>query len=314
MIPQNKNYNSYQINYLLLLVLSLVSLNLTAKELAITFDDSPRFAKGYFDGPTRAKKLIKNLKDHHVKQVAFFSVSKRIDAEGEKRLQAYNEAGHIIANHTHSHPDFNKITLQQYLDDFSQADFYLSQYTNFRKLFRYPYLREGDTIEKRDGMRKALKDKGYTNAYITLNNYDWYIESLFQKAINQGVEIDLKRMSRFYVDVLVESIEYYDQMAITHLGRSPKHVLLLHEMDISALFIGDLVIELRSQGWEIITPEQAYEDKISNYKTEMPFKYNPGRIAEIAKDKGKKKGLWHNSLDEKYLEERFQNEVLNPQK
>ena len=297
-------------NYLFPILLTCLSNCLIAKELAITFDDSPRIAKGYFDGPTRAKKLIQNLKDHQVEQVAFFSVSKKIDTEGEKRLQAYSDAGHIIANHTHSHPDFNKLTLEQYLDDFSQADLYLSQYNSFRKFFRFPYLREGDTLEKRDGMRTALKTKGYINAYITLNNYDWYMESLFQNAIKQGIEIDFERMSRFYVDVLMESIGYYDQMAITHLGRSPKHVLLLHEMDISALFIGDLIDELRNEGWKIITPKQAYKDVISNYQTEKLYKFNPGRIGEIAKDNGQNKKLWHSSLDEKYLEQRFKKDVL----
>jgi peptidoglycan/xylan/chitin deacetylase (PgdA/CDA1 family) len=295
----------------LILILTFFSFNTGAKEIAITFDDSPRSAQGYNDGPTRAKKLIKNLQDHDVKQVAFFSVSKQLDEEGKKRLSAYNDAGHIIANHTHSHPDINKLTFQEYKQDFLLADSHLNTYKNFRKWFRYPYLREGDSLEKRDGMRALLKQKGYINAYITLNNYDWYIESLFQKAVKEGIKIDLEALKHFYVDVMMEGIEYYDEMAITHLGYSPKHVLLLHEMDISALFIGDLVDELRKKGWSIITPEDAYTDQISEYKAEKTMKYNPGRIAEIAKSKGQTKGFWHETLDEKYLQERFEKEVLN---
>lgn len=288
-----------------------ISFTILAKEIAITFDDSPRVALGYFDGPTRANKLIKALKQHGVKQVAFFSVSKKLDEEGEKRLTAYSDAGHIIANHTHSHPDINKLSFEQYKNDFLTADSLLSPYKNFQKWFRFPYLREGDTIEKRDGMRALLQEKGYINAYITLNNYDWYIESLFQKAVKDKVEIDFDALRQFYVDVLMESIQYYEQMAVTHLGRSPKQVLLLHEMDVSALFIGDLVDELRKQGWSIITPEQAYSDPVADYKTKQLMKFNPGRIGEIARDKGQKKGLWHKTLDEKYLQERFEKEVLN---
>tara|TARA_Y100000768_G_C23986273_1_gene689029 strand:- start:4346 stop:4675 length:330 start_codon:yes stop_codon:yes gene_type:complete len=109
----------------------------------------------------------------------------------------------------------------------------------------------------------------------------------------------------------MESIEYYDQMARQHLKRSPKHILLLHEMDISALFIGDLVIALRKKGWKIITPEEAYNDPISKYETNQIFPYNPGRIGEIAKDRGQQSGLWHISCDEVYLEKRFKEEVLN---
>ena len=108
---------------------------------------------------------------------------------------------------------------------------------------------------------------GYFNAYITLKNWDWFIESLFQEAIKDGVTIDMQRMSSFYVQTLMESINHYDQMAVRHLGRSPKHVLLLHEMDISALFIGDVVDELRQSGWNIISIEQAYADDIANYQS-----------------------------------------------
>lgn len=282
-----------------------------AKELAITFDDSPRHATGYFDGKTRALKLIEQLKQNDVPQVAFFSVSSRLDDKGIDRLNLYANAGHIIANHTHSHPDFNQLTLAEYRENFLKADKALSTFNNYKKWFRFPYLREGNTQQKRDGMRKLLADKGYLNAYITLNNYDWYMENLFQQAIKQGKDVDLERMSRFYVQQLIESIEYYDQLAIKHLGYSPKHVLLLHEMDISALFIGDLVKELREQGWKIISVEDAYTDKIAHYQTENIFKFNPGRVGEIAKDNGQTKMLWHHSLDEKHLKQQFEQQVLN---
>jgi hypothetical protein len=77
--------------------------------------------------------------------------------------------------------------------------------------------------------------------------------------------------------------------------------VLLHEMDISALFVGDLVDELRRKGWRIINPEEAYTDEIAQYQPQGVFSYNPGRIGEIARDKGQKTGLWHTTLDEEYL-------------
>ena len=295
-----------------LITVMILCLGFTAngKEIAITFDDSPRAAKGYMDGPTRAKKLITNLKQHGVSQVAFFSVSNKLDTEGIERLKTYSNAGHIIANHTHTHPDFNKLTLEEYTQNFLIADEKLSQFETFRKMFRFPYLREGNTEEKRDGFRKLLKDKSYFNAYITLNNYDWYIETLFQQAIKEHAKFDINAMSKFYVDVLIESIEYYDEMAVNYLDRSPKHVLLLHEMDISAMFIGDLVDELRNRGWKIISVDEAYTDDIAKHQSELVMPYNPGRIGEIARKNGQKKGLWHKTLNEKYLKKRFETEVL----
>lgn len=102
--------------------MSFISFPLHSKEIAITFDDSPRHASGHFDGPTRSAKLISELKKHKVKQVAFFSVSERLNEEGVKRLKSYSAAGHIIANHTHSHPNFNELSLEDYSADFILAD------------------------------------------------------------------------------------------------------------------------------------------------------------------------------------------------
>jgi len=295
----------------LLLLITLLNIpNGISKELAITFDDSPRAANGLLSGPERANKLVAVLAKHQVKQVAFFSVSKHLNSEGISRLNIYSDAGHLIANHSHDHPDFNTSSLTQYINNFLQADKQLKQFSTFTKMYRFPYLREGNTPEKRDGMRATLDKFGYKNAYITLNTYDWYIENLFQAALARGEEVNLERMKRFYVEVMMESIEYYDTLAVQHLNRSPKHVLLLHEMDISALFIGDLIDELRRRHWNIISPEQAYNDVISQMVTKKVLPYNPGRIGEIARDKGQKKQLWHKSLDETYLTEKFNKDVL----
>ncbi|NVJ59613.1 MAG: polysaccharide deacetylase family protein [Gammaproteobacteria bacterium] len=280
------------------------------KKIALTLDDSPRSANGYFDGETRSKKLIQLLDDKEVSQVAFFSVSSRLDDEGSERLMRYAKAGHIIANHTHTHPDFNKLTLDEYKQDFLKAHHSLKDYPNFKPWFRFPYLREGDTREKIDSMRNLLKKMDYTNVYITQNNYDWYLESLFQKAVKSGQKFQIDNIKELYVDLMMQSIRYYDDMAIQHLNRSPKHILLLHEMDITALFLGDLIDQLRAEGWQIISPEEALEDPIAKIETKSIFKFNPGRIGEIAKDNDQKKGLWHSSLEENFIEQQFQERVL----
>lgn len=281
-----------------------------AKQIAFTFDDAPRQANGYFDGPTRAKALIKELQEHGIKQAAFFATTSHLNEEGKARLKAYANAGHVIANHTHTHPDINKTSLEDYLQEITTAHNKIKDYPNFKPWFRFPYLREGDTQQKRDGVRAYLAQNGYRNAYITLNNYDWYIENLFQDALKNGKEVDFEKLKNFYIDVIIQGAQYYDELAVKYLGHSPKHVILLHEMDITALFVGDLADAFRENGWQVISPEKAYQDPIASYQTERIMKYNPGRIGEIAKDKGQTTQLWHHTLDEAYLKARFDKEVV----
>lgn len=274
------------------------------KEVALTFDDAPRGATS-LSGTERASLLINNLKEAGVSKVAFFANSKKLTNEGRERISFFGEAGHSIANHTHSHPEFNKTAAEVFIKDIRAADSQLKTFPNFIKWFRFPMLREGDTLEKRDKAREELERLSYFNAYITVNNYDWHMDLLYQKAKKAGKSINMDALRKTYLQVLMESMNYYDQMAIDTIGRSPKHVLLLHENDLAALFIKDFVLEPRKQGWKIIEPAEAYKDEIATYTTKSVLKANPGRVGEIAHDKKWKGDLWHEACDEEYLDKLF---------
>lgn len=88
-----------------------------------------------------------------------------------------------------------------------------------------------------------------------------------------------------YVDVLLQSIEFYDDIAQAQLGRSPRHVLLLHENDLAALFVPQLITALRADGWDIIPAQNAFNDPISQIFPETEFN-GQGRIAAIAHAQG----------------------------
>jgi peptidoglycan-N-acetylglucosamine deacetylase len=296
----------------LLFLCLLFSLQKTlAREIALTFDDSPRFAKGYFDGPTRAQRLIKSLQEANVNQVAFFTNSSFMDEEGTQRIQSYIDAGHLIANHTHSHPDFNKTSLEKYIQEFDRAHDQLKDLATFVPWFRFPYLREGNDLIKRDGMREHLNKKSYINAYITVDFSDWHLEYLFQEAIKQNKNLDLNLVKKIYIENALAAAEYYDEMAIRYLKRSPKHVMLLHETDLAALFIADLALAFRAAGWKIITPTEAYTDDLLNFRVKDPLPNNPGRISELAYERGlERKYLWAPQNNIKELTNTFQ-ELIN---
>ncbi len=69
-------------------------------------------------------------------------------------------------------------------------------------------------------------------------------------------------MQKLFLEHLIGALNFYDDLAIKTLGYSPKHVMLLHEVDATVMFIDALVKELRSRGWKIISAEDAYNDKM----------------------------------------------------
>ena len=256
-----------------------------AQEIALTFDDAPTGHSEFQSGAARTTELIKKLREVNVSQVAFFVVTSRVDSMGKLRLKRYAEAGHIIANHTHSHARIDRIGIDNYIDDIFKADAILRSLPGFKPWLRFPYLDEGRTLAHRDALRKALTENGYFNGYVTVDNYDWYLNRLFRTAVAEKKEINWDKLRSLYIDHLWKSIQFYDRLARETLGRSPKHVLLLHENDLAALFITDLVQFIRGKGWTIISPVEAYRDPIA---TAIPnvLLNNQGRVAALAREKG----------------------------
>lgn len=56
--------------------------------------------------------------------------------------------------------------------------------------------------------------------------------------------------------------DYYDQLALRTLQRSPRHVLLLHVRAINAAWLGDILLAFQQQGWQWIDSEYAYRDPL----------------------------------------------------
>jgi peptidoglycan-N-acetylglucosamine deacetylase len=280
----------------------LAAFQLNAQQIAITFDDAPTHDSPLLTGDERTLRIIKHLKNNGVRQAAFFVLTGSINSEGHKRLTKYSDAGHLLANHSHSHLWIHEVGTDQYVRDVIKADSILNRYHSYVKWFRYPYLNEGRTIGSRDSIRLALKNLHLTNAYVTVDNYDWYLNNLLQRAVKDSRKVNQDKLRAAYIDHIYSSIVFYDNLARTHLGRSPKHVLLLHENDLSALFLGDLIRYLHQRGWKIISPKEAYHDPIAGQIPDVLFN-GQGRIAAIAREKGiPARELVQLSEDEVYLD------------
>ncbi|HNW19070.1 MAG TPA: polysaccharide deacetylase family protein, partial [Sphingorhabdus lacus] len=190
---------------------------------------------------------------------------------GERRIAAYVRAGHVIANHSWSHRQLTAVPALEYLDDIDKAHAWLRPQPGFRPWFRFPYLDEGGPDKaKRDAVRQGLIQRQLRNGYVTADGSDWNLETLTIEAAKAGKEMDIEALRKLYVASQMSGVEYHDELARRTLGRSPAHVLLLHETDLAALFIGDLVAELKRHGWTIITADEAFADPVGKLEPDVP--------------------------------------------
>jgi peptidoglycan/xylan/chitin deacetylase (PgdA/CDA1 family) len=283
------------------LVLIVLTYQLPAQEIAITFDDAPTPDGPLFSGPERAGRILSHLKNNKV-EAAFFVVTGSINAHNNERIGKYARAGHLIANHTHTHQWIHEIGTRAYANDVKTADSILRTYKGFVGWFRYPFLDEGRSIPVRDSLRMVLSELRLTNGYVTVDTYDWYINNLLKQAKLNNAKVDEDALRKIYIEHVFNSMLFYDRVARQHLGRSPKHVLLLHENDLAAMFLGDLLKHLKAQGWKIISPRVAYEDPIAKKIPDVLFN-GQGRVAAIAREQGvPPRELVQESEDEAFLE------------
>ena len=285
------------------------------KRIALTFDDAPR-ARGPFLTPEeRTARIIAGLRKAKVRQAAFFVVPGNLAAPdgagGEQRIAAYVAAGHVIANHSFSHPALKSMTAQAYLADIDRAGDWLKGRRGLRPWYRFPFLDEGGTDKaKRDAVRTGLAARGLSNGYVTVDGSDWNIENLTAQARKAGKPVDMDALRDLYVETHVESAQFTDRLAKQALGRQPVQVMLLHETDLAAYWIADLVAALRAKGWTIVTADVAYRDPIAKLHPDTPSAQ--GNLLEaIAWEKGGPAPRWYERNTLSIADPLFRQRVLH---
>jgi peptidoglycan/xylan/chitin deacetylase (PgdA/CDA1 family) len=245
------------------------------KMIALSFDDVPRGRGAFFTPDERTRRIIAELKKAKAPQAAFFvnpgAIGHGDGAGGEERIAAYVAAGHVIANHGNSHKRLSTTDTAAYLADIDAAEVWLKGRAGYRPWFRFPFLDEGGKDKaKRDALRQALAARGLRNGYVTAESSDWHLESLTRDAVRAGKKIDRTALGQLYVTWHVEAADFADAMMRRVTGRQPVQVMLLHETDLAALHIGDLVRALRKAGWTIVSADTAYADPIGQEMPDVP--------------------------------------------
>jgi peptidoglycan/xylan/chitin deacetylase (PgdA/CDA1 family) len=240
----------------------LVSGTACAQSIAFTFDDGPVMADNVaMTAAQRNAAILAQLAEAHLKSILFVAHTDS-DAQRNALIRDWGKAGHGVANHTVTHPNFNsaKISLESFEQDALDCDAAIRSMPGYTKRFRFPYLKEGDTREKRDGFRLFLKSIGYRPAPVSIDTSDWYYSARLRDRLRENPALDRTPYRDAYLRHLYERAVYYDGLSKTVLGRSILHVTLMHHNLINALFVGDAIRMFRDKGWQVIDATTAFED------------------------------------------------------
>jgi len=237
----------------IILVLT-VSTSLTAvaqPTISFTFDDGNTSNRGNFKFEDWNNMILNALDSANIKAIFFVKTRGMSSEKGKHLLESWDKKGHKIANHTFSHPFFNSkdVNAEDFRNELLKADELIKNYSNYVKLFRFPYLKEGNSQSEVDSIRQILKDNGYRNGYVTIDASDWYIDSRLRNRLKENAQADIDDFKAFYLEHLFDRANYYEQLSFELTGRHISHTLLLHHNLAAALFLDDLVAMFKTKGW-----------------------------------------------------------------
>jgi peptidoglycan/xylan/chitin deacetylase (PgdA/CDA1 family) len=258
-------------------------------KVALTFDDLP--LNGTLPPGTKqsdfARATVKVLKQHHVPPSYGFINARGLESnpDGALALRVWVEGGNPLGNHTYPHLDLSTNSAEDFQREILRNEPVLELLMPQKEKrdwhwFRYPYLHEGDTLEKRRAVRAFLAASGYRIAQTTLDFEDYLWNSAYARCWSSRDETAIQWLRQSYRTAAREFTRFEVQNSRAVFGRDINHVMLLHQGAFSSQILPDLFRILDEEGFEIVTLEQAQKDPAYDYDPDVA-EANGGTLIEL---------------------------------
>jgi peptidoglycan/xylan/chitin deacetylase (PgdA/CDA1 family) len=237
-----------------------------AQEVAITMDDLPSHGPLPI-GTTRtdvAKSVLATLRVAKVPSVYGFINAGKLEKNPEdiEVLRLWREAGQPLGNHTYTHIKFNDNTAAAFEENVEKNEPTLKLLMGEKDWhwFRYPYLWEGETLEKRHEVRAYLKAHGYRIAQVTLDFEDYAWNGAYARCADKKDEKAITCLIVIFLNTGAEYIALDQKMAQQLFRREINLLMLLLIVAFDALMLPQLLEQLNKQGFKFVTLEEAESD------------------------------------------------------
>jgi peptidoglycan/xylan/chitin deacetylase (PgdA/CDA1 family) len=231
--------------------------------VAITIDDLP------LHGPlprgetplSVARNVIEALKAQNVEAYGFVNgYWTQRDSSTSEVLNSWRAAGLPLGNHGWSHRHLNEMTAAEFEQELLRNEPLLATGGEDWRWFRYPFLDEGESSEKRTASRNILARHGYKIAAVTMDFSDWMWTAPYERCRNADDQVAVARLEKLYLQAALESIGYYRRLSKVVYGRDIPYVLLLHVSAFEGRMLPRLLQLYRDEGFRFVSLRDAESD------------------------------------------------------
>jgi peptidoglycan-N-acetylglucosamine deacetylase len=262
-------------------------------EMAITVDDLP--VHGDLPSNTTraeiAKKMIEAFKAKGVPGVYGFVNAKNIGANGDTEkdsvLKIWADSGFPLGNHTFSHIDLNMSSVEAFEKEIVANESVLQELMGGRDWhwLRYPFLHEGDTLEKRHAIRKYLDDHGYKIAQVTLDFGDYAWNNPYARCVAKQDTQAIEWLKSSYLNTAKEDIALDRKLSAMLFGRDIKYVLLLHIGALDSEMLPELLDQFKKQGFRFVSLKDAEKDPAYQSDPDAALKFGGTLLEQLTEAK-----------------------------
>jgi lysophospholipase L1-like esterase len=263
-----------------------VSLSLfdSSPRIAITFDDLP------VHGPLPpgvapeqvASKVIAALRDAHLPPTYGFVNGQSVERQPAdvEVLKAWRAAGFPLGNHGWSHMNANQHSLAEFETEVAKNEPLLSREMpdGDWHWLRFPYLAEGDTPEKKAGIRAFLRERGYRVAGVTMDFGDYRWNGAYARCRAKGNDKAIALLESSYLAAAKENIDFSRSMSHALYNRDIPYVLLMHIGAFDAEMLPRLLDLYRARGFEFVTLPEAESDEFYRVDTDLTQPPGPDNL------------------------------------
>lgn len=267
---------------------------LPSQPLAITFDDLP--AHGARPPAITRLQIIQSIlatlqREKLPPTYGFINGVRTEEAPDTLEvLRAWRAAGQPLANHTWSHPDFNETTSPQFIANIEANQPLLRSLmpapSDDWHWLRYPYLNEGNTLEKHRAVRTWLKTNHYQVAEVTMDFEDYAWNEPYTRCTAKNDTAALQQLHDTYLSTADEYISYYRAISKAVYGRDIPLILLMHVGAFDAHMLPELLTLYRTRGFIFVTLPQAATDPIYAEDSDIAYKNGDTLTEQLAFKRG----------------------------
>jgi peptidoglycan-N-acetylglucosamine deacetylase len=260
----------------IILLLAACATPSSAQGVAVTFDDLP--LNGELPPGTSRVQIVNDvvaiLKQRKMPQVYGFVNARKLEgnADAAAALREWVAAGEGVGNHTYSHIDLHQNTAEAFERDVAQNEPVLELLSpnNDWHWLRYPFLREGDTIEKRHAVRTYLRDHGYKIAQVTIDYEDYAWNTPYARCAAKQDARTIEWLVSNYLSIASDYIDGDRALAKQVYGHDINHVLLLHLGAFSSTILPQLLDMLEEKHMHPVALEEAQNDPAYRIDPDSP--------------------------------------------